>query len=41
MIEEDAFPEPGDLPPIPESTDGAKLDLPPDDIPGVALLPRK
>ena len=28
-----AFPAPGPLPPLPESTDGARLDLPPDDLP--------
>jgi hypothetical protein len=32
-IPESAFPPYGDLPPIPESTDGEKLDLPPDDLP--------
>jgi len=32
-IPESAFPEPGPLPEIPESTDGGKLDLPPDDLP--------
>lgn len=32
-IPEAAFPEFGDLPPIPESSDGALLDLPPDDLP--------
>ena len=32
-IPETAFPKPGALPAIPESKDGAKLDLPPDDLP--------
>lgn len=32
-IEESHFPEPGALPPIPESKDGFKIDLPPDDLP--------
>ena len=32
-IPEDAFPAFGALPPIPESTDGPLLDLPPDDLP--------
>lgn len=34
-----AFPAPTGLPPIPESTDGAVLDLPPDDLPTIAGLP--
>jgi len=32
-IPESAFPKPGPLPPIPESDDGATIDLPPDDLP--------
>jgi hypothetical protein len=32
-IPESAFPEPGELPGVPEATDDAKLDLPPDDLP--------
>lgn len=32
-IPDKAFPPLGKLPPIPESTDGALLDLPPDDLP--------
>jgi hypothetical protein len=32
-IPETAFPEPGPLPPMPESEDGTLLDLPPDDLP--------
>lgn len=32
-IPESAFPKPSDLPEIPESSDGAILDLPPDDLP--------
>lgn len=32
-IPEEAFPEPGALPPVPEATDDATLDLPPDDLP--------
>jgi hypothetical protein len=36
-IPESAFPQPGQLPPIPESNDGALLDLPPDDLPEGAL----
>ena len=32
-IPESAFPPPGELPPIPDSDDGALLDLPPDDLP--------
>lgn len=32
-IPEKAFPAPAALPPVPESTDGALLDLPPDDLP--------
>lgn len=38
-IPETAFPKPGPLPPIPESTDGATLDLPPDDLPDISALP--
>lgn len=29
----EAFPAPGDLPPLPDATDGAILELPPDDLP--------
>ena len=32
-VPESAFPPYGGLPALPESTDGAKLDLPPDDLP--------
>ncbi len=32
-IPESAFPAPAPLPPLPESNDGATLDLPPDDLP--------
>jgi len=32
-IPESAFPAPGALPPIPDSDDGATLDLPPNDLP--------
>jgi hypothetical protein len=39
-IPEAAFPKPAAMPPIPESTDGAKVDLPPDDLPGEAGLPK-
>jgi len=38
-IPDSAFPKPGPLPPIPESTDGATLDLPPDDLPDITALP--
>ena len=38
-IPESAFPKPGAMPPIPESTDGATLDLPPDDLPAADELP--
>jgi len=38
-IPETAFPAPGKLPPLPESTDGATLELPPDDLPGADTLP--
>jgi hypothetical protein len=38
-IPESAFPKAGPMPPIPESTDGATLDLPPDDLPGSDALP--
>jgi hypothetical protein len=39
-IPEAAFPAPGDPPPVPESTDGARLELPPDDLPSEAGLPK-
>ena len=38
-IDESAFPEPTDVPPLPDSTDGVKLDLPPDDLPTTVGLP--
>jgi len=38
-IPESAFPQPGALPPIPESKDGETLDLPPDDLPSSDRLP--
>ena len=38
-IPESAFPKPGPVPEIPESTDGVKLDLPPDDLPDISALP--
>jgi hypothetical protein len=38
-IPESAFPQPAALPPLPESTDGATLDLPPDDLPPDESLP--
>jgi hypothetical protein len=40
-IPEAAFPEPGPVPPIPESDDNASLELPPDDLPGEEALPSK
>ena len=40
-IEETDFPAFSDVPPIPDSTDGVKLDLPPDDLPATAGLPGK
>ena len=33
-IDESAFPAPGPVPPVPEATDDATLELPPDDLPG-------
>ena len=33
QIPESAFPKPGPVPAIPESKDGVRLDLPPDDLP--------
>ncbi len=39
QIPETAFPKPGPLPAIPEAADGAKLDLPPDDLPDLTALP--
>jgi hypothetical protein len=38
-IPESAFPEPGPMPPIPESEDGVAMDLPPDDLPPAEKLP--
>lgn len=38
-IDEAAFPTPGKLPPLPDSDDGATLELPPDDVPGDKGLP--
>jgi hypothetical protein len=40
-IDEEAFPPPKDVPPIPESKDGKKLELPPDDLPSSTALPGK
>lgn len=39
-IPESAFPKPGALPPIPESSDQVSLDLPPDDLPSEVFAPR-
>ena len=39
-IPETAFPKPGAMPSLPESTDGTKVDRPPDDLPGEATLPK-
>lgn len=39
-IPESAFPPPGALPPLPDSSDGVTLDLPPDDLPGALAPPR-
>jgi hypothetical protein len=39
-IPETAFPEPGKLPAVPEATDDATLELPPDDLPGVERTPK-
>src|SRR5436190_21276528 len=38
-IPESAFPKAGAMPPVPESTDGATMDLPPDDLPTANELP--
>jgi hypothetical protein len=40
-IPESAFPTPGAMPAIPDSTDGAKMDLPPDDLPKEELPPNE
>jgi hypothetical protein len=37
-IPESAFPDLGSPPPIPESNDGAILEMPPDDLPGSGIL---
>lgn len=39
-IPETAFPQPGPLPPIPESKDQVVLDLPPDDLPAEVFAPK-
>jgi hypothetical protein len=39
-IAETAFPAPGRMPTIPESKDGAIMDLPPDDLPQAELPPK-
>jgi hypothetical protein len=39
QIRESAFPEPGAMPPIPESTDEAVMEMPPDDLPGEGTPP--
>ncbi len=36
-IPESAFPEPGPLPAVPETTDNERLELPPDDLPPEAI----
>jgi hypothetical protein len=38
-IDESAFPPPADPPPVPESADGAAMELPPDDLPSEEALP--
>lgn len=38
-IPESAFPKAGPMPPIPESSDGATMELPPDDLPANDALP--
>jgi hypothetical protein len=40
-IDEESFPPPGDMPPIPDSKDGEKMDLPPDDVPEGGGIPIK
>jgi hypothetical protein len=40
-IDEKAFPEPSDVPSIPDATDEVKMELPPDDLPAVGTLPEK
>lgn len=40
QIPESAFPPPRGLPAIPESADGAKMDLPPDDLPKDEFPPK-
>ena len=32
-IKEEHFPKPGAMPSVPESTDGEKMDVPPNDLP--------
>jgi hypothetical protein len=39
-IPESAFPKPAPVPPIPEASDGAPMDLPPDDLPTDEKLPK-
>jgi len=40
QIPEKSFPKPGPMPTIPEATDGAKVELPPDDLPSDVALPK-
>ena len=39
-IPESAFPEPGQPPTLPDATDDAALELPPDDLPGSGTAPK-
>jgi hypothetical protein len=40
-IPEAAFPKPGPVPPVPESSDGVAMELPPDDLPADDALPKQ
>src|SRR5262245_31420378 len=39
-IREEHFPKPGPMPPVPESKDGARIDVPPADLPTGEALPK-
>jgi len=40
QIKEEHFPKPGPMPPVPESKDGARIPVPPADLPTGAALPK-
>jgi hypothetical protein len=40
-IKEEHFPKPGPMPQVPESKDGARIDVPPADVPTDGALPKR